>query len=310
MRYPFCREKRRGGMTLVELLVVLAIVAVLMGLLLPAVQRVRESANRISCVNNLKQIGLALQQFHDVNGVFPSNGGWDGQETIAAVNGKPSLVFTKDTDLSSPFYWGVGAPGLSPWQQTGSWAYTIMPFVEQQNAYTQRAWMDAVKIYICPSRRSAYPQAVVSDEYGIYWGGGWLWGKIDYAGNSLLFPNRPNCLGIRFITDGTSNTVLVGEKSMAPQLYETGTWYWDEPYFTGGSDGTVRNGSIVQQDSRGLEKGRLFRWNWGSPHTGGAQFLFADGSVRPVLYAAPPKVVAALLTPSGGETVGSDYFGE
>jgi prepilin-type processing-associated H-X9-DG protein len=170
--------------------------------------------------------------------------------------------------------------------------------------------MDAVKTYICPSRRAAFPQPVVSDEYGIYWGGGWTWGKVDYAGNSLLFPNRPNCLGLRSITDGTSNTILVGEKSMAPQLYETGTWYWDEPYFTGGSDGTVRSGPIVQLDSRGLANGRLFRWNWGSPHTGAANFLLADGSVHPVLYAAPQNVVAALLTPAGGETVGGDYIGE
>jgi prepilin-type N-terminal cleavage/methylation domain-containing protein len=307
MSFSFCRLKSRGGFTLIELLVVLAIVAVLMALLLPAVQKVRESASRVSCSNNLKQIGLALQQFHEANGVFPSNGGWDGQETIPGVNGQPTYVFTKDIDMPAPFYWGVGAPGLSAKNQTGSWGYAILPFVEQQNIYTQRAWMDAVKIYVCPSRRSVYPQAAVSDQFGDYWGGGWVWGKIDYAGNSLLFPNRPNCLGIHHITDGTSNTLLVGEKSMAPQMYETGTWYWDEPFFTGGSDGTVRSGTVVQPDSRSLEKGRLFRWNWGSPHTSAAQFYFADGSVRPVPYATSANVVAALLTPSGGEAVSSDF---
>lgn len=305
-----CYETRRTGVTLIELLVVIGILAVLMALLLPAVQKARESANRLSCENNLKQIGLGLHQFHDAYGVFPSNGGWDGKETIPDVYGNPSVVFTKDNDSPSPLYWGVGMPGLLPIQQLGSWAYSILPFIEQQNMYTQRAWMDGVKIYVCPSRRSAMPQPVVSDEYGTYWGGGWVWGKIDYAGNRLLFPNRPYVRSLREITDGTSNTILAGEKSMAPQDYTSGTWYWDEPFFTGGSDGTVRSGSRVQQDSRGLATGRQFRFNWGSPHMAGAQFVFADGSVRQVLYATSANVVAALLTPSGGEVISDSSFAE
>ncbi len=303
-------KRRRGGVTLMELLVVLAIVAVLLALLLPAVQKARESASRLSCQNNLKQIGLALHQFHDAYGVFPSNGGWDGKETILDVYGNPTYVFTKDNDLPVPFYWGVGTPGLLPPQQFGSWAYSILPFMEQQNMHELRAWMDSVKSYICPSRRAAMPQPVVSDEYGTYWGGGWVWGKTDYAGNRLLFPNRPYVRSIREITDGTSQTILVGEKSMAPQDYTSGTWYWDEPFFTGGSDGTIRSGSRVQQDSRELEKGRQFRFNWGAPHTAGAQFVFADGSVRQLSYATSQNVVAALLTPSGGEVASDNFFAE
>jgi type II secretory pathway pseudopilin PulG len=310
MSFRSCSEKRRGGATLIELLVVLGILAILMALLLPAVQKARESSNRLSCENNLKQIGMALHQFHDIYGVFPSNGGWDGKETIPDVNGKPTYVFTKDIDQPFAWYWGVGAPELSPWQQTGSWAYSILPFIEQQNMYAQRAWMDAVKVYVCPSRRQALPQLVVPDDHGTYWGGGWAWGKIDYAGNRLLFPNRPYCLSIRVITDGTSHTILVGEKSMAPQDYSSGTWYWDEPFFTGGSDGTVRSGTRILQDSHALEEGLQFRWNWGSPHTVGAQFIFADGSVRQVAYATPQSIIAALLTPSGGEVVSADFFAE
>ena len=310
MIFSACSGRRRAGATLMELLVVIGILAILMALLLPAVQRVRESANRISCENNLKQIGLALHQFHDVYGVLPSNGGWDGKQSIPAVDGKQTYVFTKDIDLPFPWYWGVGMPGLSPWQQTGSWAYAILPFVEQQNMYAQRAWIDPVKIYVCPSRRSALPQLAVSDDHGTYWGGGWPWGKIDYAGNRLLFPNRPYCVSLAAITDGTSNTLLVGEKAMAPQDYTSGTWYWDEPFFTGGSDGTVRSGTLILHDARALEDGLQFRWNWGSPHTAGAQFVFADGSVHSVLYAAPQSVVAALLTPSGGEVVNAAFFGD
>lgn len=301
--------KHRVGMTLIELLVVIAIIAVLIGLLLPAVQRVRESASRMSCENNLKQIGLGVQHFYDTYGVFPNNGGWDGKQTITDVNGKQTYVFTKDIDVPYAFYWGVGVPNLLPRQQLGSWAYALLPFVEQQNMYAQRAWTEAVPVYVCPSRRAAVPQPVLSsDEYGDYWGGGWMWGKIDYAGNSLLFPKRPYCLGLCYITDGTSHTVLVGEKSMAPQDYNSGTWYWDEPFFTGGSDGTVRSGSIVQHDSRGLRDDLGFRYNWGSPHSSGAQFVFADGSVRLISYATPPDVVKALLTPSGGEAVNEDLF--
>ncbi len=310
MNLRSCLERRRNGVTLMELLVVLAIVAVLLALLLPAVQKARESASRLSCQNNLMQIGLALHQFHDAYTVFPSNGGWDGKETIPDVYGKPTYVFTKDNDLPAPFYWGVGMPGSLPSQQLGSWAYSILPYMEQQNVYEQRAWMDAMKSYICPSRRAAIAQPAVSDEYGTYWGGGWVWGKIDYAGNRLLFPNRPYVRSIREITDGTSQTILVGEKSMAPQDYDSGTWYWDEPFFTGGSDGTVRSGSRVLQDARGLAQGRQFRFNWGSPHTAGAQFFFADGSVRQLTYATSQNVVAALLTPSGGEAVSEDTFAQ
>lgn len=310
MIFRSCPKRHRRGITLIELLVVIGIVAILLALLLPAVQRVRESASRLSCANHLKQIGLALHHFHDVYGVFPSNGGWDSKQTIMGADGKKTYVFTKDIDVPNAFYWGVGTPGLLPGQQTGSWAYSILPFIEQQNVYTERAWTEGVNIYVCPSRRAAVAQLVRADEYGTYWGGGWRWGKIDYAGNRLLFPNRPYVRGIQQITDGTSHTILVGEKSMAPQDYMTGTWYWDEPFFTGGSDGTVRSGNVIQQDSRGLAKGRRFRWNWGSPHSGGAQFVFADGSVRLVLYATPPNIVAALLTPSGGESLSDDFFAQ
>ena len=304
---PFL-PSRRQAFTLIELLVVLAIIAVLVGLILAAVQRVREAANRIRCEDHLREIGLAMHQHHDVHSCFPSNGGWDGQETIQAVDGSSTTVWVKEFEFGLTFTWGVGEPGRMPWDQQGSWAYAILPFIEQQNMFNLRTWTEPVVIYFCPSRRRPAARPAHDDQYGIYQGGGWAWAPIDYAANALVIPNRPVCLRIADIVDGTSHTVLIGEKSLNPQNYQTGTWYWDEPFFTGGSGGTQRGfgfapgeGVTILRDDRSM--GLTFRYNWGSAHRAGAQFLFADGSVRQLDYGTPPATVEALLTPSGGEFV-------
>ena len=290
---------RHLAFTLIELLVVLAIISVLIGLLLTAVQKAREAANRISCANNLKQMGLALHQHHDIYQVFPGNGGWDGRQQITAADGTKIFVYTKDRVLPQPWYWGVGEPGHTPWNQPGSWAYSILPFIEQQNVYQQRAWMSAEKLYICPSRRLAAAQAATDDARGIYNGGGWPWGKTDYAANARVIPNRPACLSIAALVDGTSHTILVGEKAMDSLLYATGTWYWDEPYFLGGSDSTSRKGTNVLRDAPGIAL--QARENWGAAHTAGAQFVFADGSTHFLPFGTSPQIVLGLLTPAGGE---------
>jgi prepilin-type processing-associated H-X9-DG protein/prepilin-type N-terminal cleavage/methylation domain-containing protein len=295
------KRQRRWAFTLIELLVVLGIIAILTGLLLAAVQRARETASRMSCANNLHQIGLALQMHHDTYRVFPSNGGWDGQQDIPSTGGTPFTPFTLDFSAGIAFYWGVGEPGLLPPQQLGSWAYAILPFVEQQNVYQQRAWYDGLALYACPSRRLPTPQQAIPDAFGYYDGGGWSWGKIDYAANAFLVPNRPKCLSLAEVPDGASHTILVGEKAMDSTLYVTGTWYWDEPFFLGGSDGTHRDGSGLMRDAPGIVLATLH--NWGSPHPGGAQFVFADGSVKQIDYTTSSSTLLGLLTPSGGETV-------
>jgi prepilin-type N-terminal cleavage/methylation domain-containing protein/prepilin-type processing-associated H-X9-DG protein len=299
----------RRAFTLIELLVVVAIVAVLTGLLLSAVQRVRESASRLRCTNHLKQVGLALLMHHDTHHVFPSNGGWDGKQRIPAVDGSLFFVTVHVTDLPLPFTAGVGDPARPPADQTGSWAFAILPFVEQENAHRQRAWSQPQPLYHCPSRRSPLALAAADDENGTYNGGGWPWGRTDYAGNARAIPNRPHCLRVADFLDGTSQTALVGEKAMSPVNYTTGTFYWDEPYFTGGLGGTQRgfgnsmrgDGVTVVRDSVNMEF--AYRYNWGSPHPVGANFLFGDGSVRGIPHGTPPPRVLAMLTPAGGEAL-------
>src|SRR5947209_11503142 len=127
---------RRPAFTLIELLVVIAIIAVLIGLLVAAVQAAREAANRAACANNLRKIGLALQMHHDANGAFPSNGGWDGKQKILSTGGTPTLVMTTEA-VNPPHVWGVGDPVRSAYDQTGSWAYAILPYVEQEAMHRQ-----------------------------------------------------------------------------------------------------------------------------------------------------------------------------
>lgn len=296
----------RAAYTLIELLVVVAIIAVLVGLLLPAVQKVRETASRMRCQNHLKQIGLALHQHHDAHTVLPSNGGWDGSQTIQATDGSAFTVSTQDYTAPAPYRWGVGSPDLGPRQQTGSWAYTILPYLEQQNVYSQRSWQTPLEVYHCPTRRPPVATVPGSDQHATYNGGGWAWAKTDYAANQFLISNRPTCRPFAAITDGLSNTLMVGEKAMSLTYYTQTGWFWDEPCFTGGSDSTARKGTQVLRDSKDMDGGLTFRENWGAAHPAGTNFVFADGSVRAIAHETSPERVRALMTPAGGEVVAVD----
>jgi prepilin-type N-terminal cleavage/methylation domain-containing protein/prepilin-type processing-associated H-X9-DG protein len=291
------QHSRVAGLTLLELLVVIAIIGVLMGLSLPAVQMVREAARRAGCSNHLKQIGLALHGHHDSYKMLPRAGGWEPNQNLPAKNGGTFVPTTRQTFRQhvTTFY-AVGNPNKGPGEQPGSWAYAILPWIEQGEVFRHRVWTQGLPTYACPSRRSADAQPAVNDEYGQYDGGGWVWGKTDYACNFKLIRHPPPPL--TFITDGTSHTILVGEKALRPQLYDSGSWYWDEPFFLGNSPGVCREGTSVVQDSPTA----LFQDNWGAAHRGGAQFIFADGSVRLLKYETPPNLVSALLTPKGGES--------
>jgi prepilin-type N-terminal cleavage/methylation domain-containing protein len=302
-----CRFSRPlSGFTLVELLVVIAIIGLLVALLLPAVQRAREAANRASCLNNLKQVGLALQNFHDANRFFPTNGGPAPQQA--------KVIATKSGSFNT--FWGLANASSRPEDQTGSWAYSILPFIEQNNVVEKSAHDMGIPTYRCASRRRAASVPVPAADpvfSGVSYTSGGLnpWSTTDYAGNGYLLINRwpaggvpvaGRPMSIQQVKDGLSNTILVGEKALDRRGFDTGGWYWNEPVFSGGSGGTARWGTAIIGDGNGTP----FPPHWGSSHIGSALFAFGDGSARSLRFGTHGGVVFALMTPKGGETVNPD----
>jgi prepilin-type N-terminal cleavage/methylation domain-containing protein len=304
------RQRRVAGFTLIELLAVIAIISVLIALLLPAVQKVRETAARVKCKNNLHQIGTAMLNHWAVHRVLPTNGGF--------VTGQPITVSTDG------YKWGLGDPNLSVKSQRGSWAFAILPFIEQENIYKtgianspQGGQAAEVNLYMCPTRGRKQVQVAVSPEpvYGKVLVDGMInpWSKTDYVANAMVIQNINNPLmRVTDISDGASNTILAGEKVLDPRAYNTGGWYNDEPFFTGGADGTSRKGIGLLQDAVGVP---LFdpadsshNAYFGSIHPASATFLFADGAVRNLSYTMDLTTFHALLTPNGHEPVSADPY--
>jgi prepilin-type N-terminal cleavage/methylation domain-containing protein len=268
------RRPPRRGLTLLELLVVTGIIGILLSLLLPGVQKARNAATRLQSENNLRQIGLAMMQFHDANQAFPHNGGKGGRPPVTNTvpykdgGGVPQTAPPAAFVMNDP-YLGYPDPKASPRDQPGCALWQILPFLEQSNVYDSDAWQTPIPVYIEPGRSRPNPLSATSRSAR---GTGKLpsrqnqpWAMVDYAVNLVALGNR---FGVRYIgpanqtlgmfakghppfwtqgpvkftdlSDGASATILAGQKSVGIDLYTSGNWSFDAPLWSGGDNGTAR----------------------------------------------------------------------
>jgi prepilin-type N-terminal cleavage/methylation domain-containing protein len=272
----------RKGFTLIELLVVIAIIAILIGLLLPAVQKVREAASRLQCINNMKQIGISLQSYHNDYNQFPSQ-------------------------------------AATPPNHNG-WMVEILPYVEQGTTYLifqNNNWNSTIggkqpiKLYYCPSDPQGFP--ILLPAYDNDCG-------TDYVGvaglnytDGLGIINTKRAIAASWVTDGLSNTTMVGERPPIPSTH----WGRYSAYGNGSISGARLLDTLAGDDGKGnpcppppyfFGSGPLSVYNqcsinqmW-SNHPGGANFIIGDGSVRYITYDAA-MIMPALATYAGGEAV-------
>jgi prepilin-type N-terminal cleavage/methylation domain-containing protein/prepilin-type processing-associated H-X9-DG protein len=309
-------QVRRSAFTLVELLVVITIIAILIGLLLPAVQKVREAASRMKCSNNLKQLGLAMHHHHDTYDVFPP--GFAQAPAVVPQGGK--LV--------------QGGHGFGPF---------LLPFLEQpalariyrwekrsQGPENQSVANTHLKVFQCPTAEADRRVTKVEDPLSYSYGG---WGATtDYTGIreidtrlvELRLVDRANeywgvlTASLRtshFLTrigdikdDGTANTILLTESAGRPTLWRAGrpvpgtyvnnaAWVGPTLIFGQGSsaDGATKLGPCAINCTNDHE---VYSF-----HPGGANAVFADGSVRFLKASLDMRMFARMATRAGGEVV-------
>ena len=279
------RRAGSAGFSLIELLVVITIIGVLVALLLPAVQAAREAARRISCFNNLHQIGLGLHGYHEVHGCFPP-GGVEHRMMINPATGKR-----------------YGANG-----RQFAWSAFLLPFIEQQPLHEQidfskpfdseenaRAAAVVISTYICPTVART---SCLIDGRGVTDYGGIYGERIQFPGGPARQNNPPKgvmlydrAICIQEIQDGTSYTLIVSEDSAwADGQWINGLNIFDQAYAINFPPDPA-NGIYPENEIR-------------SQHPGGANGAFCDGSVRFLSETMQLQTLAAICTRAGGEIVG------
>jgi prepilin-type N-terminal cleavage/methylation domain-containing protein/prepilin-type processing-associated H-X9-DG protein len=291
--------RRRPGFTLIELLVVIAIIGILVALLLPAVQQAREAARRTQCKNNLKQLGLALHNYHDTFSMLPA--GWIGVDpntTTAFVDG--------------PNGWGWGSkllPQLDQAPLSGQIDFRLS-IADPRHTEVRRT---KLPVFRCPSDTGP-DRWMIRDESGAdlvelstgTYVGTFGTGEIDACeglppgvscpGNGAFFHN--SALGFQEFRDGLSSTFLVGERRTAVELDWFSTW---TGYIPEGEEAAVR---LLGSTDHTPNDAHIHFDDFSSNHTGRAHFLLGDGSVKFISSNIDLRVYQAVSTRAGREVVG------